>query len=216
MSKKAVPTYEAIVFDFGNIFLDLDFDGCFKSFQNLLGIPFTMESMPPSILHAIKEHQKGLLTNRGLFLAFKKIAKHTSYDGFRKSWNSLLISIPVQRIQFIKEVSKKYKIFLLSNINNFHEDWIDNYCDEVFGIKDFKNQFFDGFYYSHYMGMCKPNEDIYATVQKDLLSKGISSFLFIDDMQENIDAARQCGWKAVKHDPRFDIVDRFGRYLKTK
>lgn len=56
---------------------------------------------------------------------------------------------------------------------------------------------------SHLMRLRKPGPAIYKQVEKET---GIApgSILFFDDVAENVDAARHCGWNAVRIDPALD------------
>ena len=49
---------------------------------------------------------------------------------------------------------------------------------------------------SHELGLKKPDEAIYRALEENVNIRG-SDILFFDDLQDNIDAARECGWNAV-------------------
>ncbi len=205
--------YDAIVFDFGNIFLDLDFEATFNKFQELLGIPFLRDNIPEELKHPLRQHERGKLSTDDLIASFQKVNGDITKESFIDAWNLMLLGIPKNRIEYIMHLQKDYKIYLLSNINEIHEAWIDDYLLETYGIRDFKREFFDGFYYSHYVGMRKPDKEIYKFVGTDLKEKGVENFIFIDDLSENIEAAKACGWNGAVHNPQYDIVDRLEGYL---
>ena len=52
-------------------------------------------------------------------------------------------------------------------------------------------------------------------MQKELGIADGQDILFIDDMQENIDAAIAFGWRGVVHDPRDEIVEKVEGYVKS-
>lgn len=49
---------------------------------------------------------------------------------------------------------------------------------------------------SHEIGFQKPDEAIYRALEENVNMRG-SDILFFDDLQDNIAAARECGWHAV-------------------
>ena len=49
---------------------------------------------------------------------------------------------------------------------------------------------------SHELGFHKPDEAIYRALEENVNIRG-SDILFFDDLQDNIDAARECGWNSV-------------------
>jgi len=71
----------------------------------------------------------------------------------------------------------------------------------------------DHHYTSFDIGVMKPDEAIYAHVEKD---SGVapSDILFFDDVETNIHAARQRGWRAVRVDPQDDPVGQMADVLR--
>ena len=208
--------YQAIVFDFGNIFMQLDYPTMFENFSELMGTDFKMETIPPDLMAIFEKHEKGEITDEEWIWAFQKIKVELEPRELIKAWNSLLVKLPGHHLDFLRELRKEYKIFLLSNINAFHEQWIDGYMLKEHGVKDFKNEFFDGYFYSHHIGKRKPEYNIYEHVKKELTSKGIDTWLFIDDKAENIAAAIQNGWSAIEHKPEDDISEKLDIYLQKE
>lgn len=207
-------TYQAIVFDFGNVLLDLDIEKSFGNFSELLGFKLSMDNFPKDLLTAFRNLETGKINVEEWIWAFQQIKSEIQPRQVLDAWNSLLIGLPAHRIPFLVELRKKYKIFLLSNINQVHEDWIDRYLKKEYEIEDFKKDYFDGYFYSHHIGMRKPNADIYSHVKQSLHNQGISEFFFIDDMKKNVEGAAENGWKAIVHDPKTDIAEELERYLQ--
>jgi len=114
------------------------------------------------------------------------------------AWTAMILDIPCDRIRYLEELKKSYRLFLLSNTNEihrikFHEDFEN----------DFGYSFYDLFehnFYSHEMGMSKPDPQIYLKTLKeaDIIAE---ETLFIDDMEENIEAAKVIGMKGLHIQP---------------
>ena len=116
------------------------------------------------------------------------------------------------RFKFLEELRKKYKVFILSNTNDLHLDWVMKDLKKNYKIKDFDTRFFDKTFYSHLMRMRKPEEKIYREVLKEAGIKA-SETLFIDDNKDNVMKAKKVGIKAVVHDPKNEIIDSLDNYL---
>ena len=175
-----------IVFDFGDIFINLDK----KLFaEELQKIHISQES--EEMLPILQQYEMGLVST-DKFLAFFEGRLHVSQDKLKRAWNSILLDFPKERLRFIQNLSesKKYRLFLLSNTNDLHISWIQ----KNWGMEQY-NAFkicFEQFYLSHEVNLRKPNNNIYEFVltTNDLAPK---ETLFIDDTKENTDAAKALG-----------------------
>ena len=175
-----------IVFDFGDIFINLDK----KLFaEELQKIHISQES--EEMLPILQQYEMGLVST-DKFLTFFEERLHVSQDKLKRAWNSILLDFPKERLRFIQNLSesKKYRLFLLSNTNDLHISWIQ----QNWGMEQY-NAFkicFEQFYLSHEINLRKPNNNIYEFVltSNDLEPK---ETLFIDDTKENTDAAKALG-----------------------
>ena len=106
-------------------------------------------------------------------------------------WNGILKEIPKHRVDVLKQLSKKYKLILLSNTNHIHMDFIRNYMVAEFG-EDILQENFHTCYYSQEIGLRKPHKEIYEFV---LQQQGIkaSESLFLDDKNENLIEPKKLG-----------------------
>ncbi|HFS67849.1 MAG TPA: HAD family phosphatase, partial [Flavobacteriia bacterium] len=93
---------------------------------------------------------------------------------------------------FLKKLSKKYKTFLLSNINDLHIDDIRTLIDAETYISFLF--YFEMIFYSHIIEMRKPNRETIEFVlsRNKLIAE---ETLFIDDSIENCKAAKSLGLK---------------------
>ena len=175
-----------IVFDFGDIFINLDK----KLFaEELQKIHISQES--EEMLPILQQYEMGLVST-DKFLTFFEERLSISEDKLKRAWNSILLDFPKERLRFIQNLSesKKYRLFLLSNTNDLHISWIQ----KNWGMEQY-NAFkicFEQFYLSHEINLRKPNNNIYEFVltTNDLAPK---ETLFIDDTKENTDAAKALG-----------------------
>lgn len=175
-----------IVFDFGDIFINLDKKLFAEELQKIHISQESEETLP-----ILQQYEMGLVST-DKFLTFFDERLHVSQDKLKRAWNSILLDFPKERLRFIQNLSesKKYRLFLLSNTNDLHISWIQ----QNWGMERY-NAFkicFEQFYLSHEINLRKPNNNIYEFVltSNDLAPK---ETLFIDDTKENTDAAKALG-----------------------
>ncbi|HET8886208.1 MAG TPA: HAD family phosphatase, partial [Salinimicrobium sp.] len=136
------------------------------------------------------EYEKGKLTSEEFVEAYKKILPNISGEEIKRAWNSMLLDLPENRLDFLRKLAaeKKFKLFLLSNTNKIHMDWVAANIAEFQVFKDC----FDGFYLSYEMGIRKPNPKIYEWVLNDQNLKA-DECIFVDDKSENTASASKVG-----------------------
>ena len=192
-----------IIFDFGDIFINLDKKG-FKARLQKLGISQESEEMLP----ILQQYEMGLISTKD-FIAYFQENLHIPKEKLVEVWNSILLDFPTKRLKFIQELSesKKYRLFLLSNTNDLHISWVK----KSWGLELY-NAFkicFEQFYLSHEINFRKPNNNIYEFVlnSNNLIAK---ETFFIDDTKENTDAASILGihvWNLVPG--KEDVLELF-------
>lgn len=102
---------------------------------------------------------------------------------------SEIFSINYDVAELLELLSKKYRVFLLSNTNPVHRKY---------GYENFKFfKHFEKLFYSDEVGAVKPEEAIYRAVEAYSGLKP-EEHLFIDDIMDYAEGARKCGWHAIR------------------
>jgi len=193
-----------LIFDFGDVFINLDKPAIERS-MNKLGISTITNEM----LEIAMNYEKGLISTDVFITSFTKKFPMISNKEFTIAWNSIILDFPEHRLTFIEHLAslKKYKLILLSNTNELHiEQVIENMSLDRF--LRFKNCF-DQFYLSHEIKLRKPDHSIYefVLIKNNLIAKNC---FFIDDTKENTDAASILGIRAWNNNPKNeDVIDLF-------
>jgi putative hydrolase of the HAD superfamily len=194
---------KTLIFDFGNVFLNLDLERTKQDILNRLEI----EVFPDEILAFNHLYEQGLITTDE-FLEFYEdnFPKHSKQD-FIQLWNAILKDFPKHRLSFIQKLAseKKYKLILLSNTNELHIKWVKDYIPFYESFKTC----FDVFYLSHEIGLRKPDRAIFEFVlNKNHINP--KECLFVDDTLEHIQSASQLGIHTWNINPKQDeIADLF-------
>jgi epoxide hydrolase-like predicted phosphatase len=190
---------KAIIFDFGDVFINLDIDGftqnAFKHFK--------IESFSEEMIAFNSLYEQGLISTEEFLEFYTENFPKLSKQDLIDIWNYMLKDFPKHRLEFIQQLkeSSKYKLILLSNTNELHIDWIKKH---VPFYEEFKSCF-DAFYLSHEIYLRKPNKDIFEFV---LNENGLSAneCFFIDDNAQNIKTADSLGITTWHINPKTEDI----------
>jgi putative hydrolase of the HAD superfamily len=186
-----------IIFDYGNVIFEIDFEKAQQAFRNL-GIKDVESVFAHSGQNPLfDKFDKGLIGASEFRSGVRELSgmKNSTDEEIDKAWNSLLIGVPEGNHELMLDLKNKYRTFLLSNNNEIHYSFIMDYLKENHEMQDNSN-LFEKDYYSHLMGMRKPNKDIFERV---LNEQGLvpEETLFVDDSPQHLEAAGQLGIKTV-------------------
>jgi putative hydrolase of the HAD superfamily len=183
-----------IIFDFGGVILNIDFELSIKAFR-FLGIQdFGMLYSRNMQSELFNKFEKGLLGAddfRGELRNITGVCMND--DEIDDAWNALILNLPPYRIKMLELIRNNYRIFLLSNSNVIHYEQYINQLKKEFGYRNF-DELFKKAYFSHNMGMRKPDEEIFLKVLEEQNLEAKES-LFIDDSLPNIETAANIGFK---------------------
>ncbi len=195
---------KTLLFDFGDVFINLDKEAPIIEMKKLGIHSFSNEMMEIN-----KQYETGKLATTQFLEWYHKAVPNRSKKQLADAWNSIILTFPEYRLKFLEDLanSKKYQLILLSNTNDLHiEKVIENMTLKRY--YRFKNCF-DAFYFSQEIHLRKPNPDIYEFV---LNSHNINpnECLFIDDTKENTETAKALGihtWNIIPK--KEDVIDLF-------
>lgn len=176
-----------IILDFGDVLINLDKPATARAM-----LPYGFSGITPSLDQLFKDYEKGLLVSSEFLDEVSSHFPDANREYLIQAWNAILLDFPEERLQFLEHLSSEnqYKLFLLSNTNDLHMESVR----QQIGMERY-NRFkdsFDVFYLSYEMGMRKPDEEIFQFVldQNHLMAE---ETFFVDDVQENTDAAARLG-----------------------
>jgi putative hydrolase of the HAD superfamily len=176
---------DTIIFDFGDIFINLDKQATIDGLQRL-GLTSWNEDLDRLNI----SFEKGQISRENFILGIQKHIPNASIEDILAAWNAVLLDFPLHRLEFLQLLSQKYRLFLLSNTDAIHI----NHFEQREGVSFYSDfyQCFEKVYFSYEMGMRKPDTEIYhALIRQHELSP--KRTLFIDDKKDNTDAAKTLG-----------------------
>jgi putative hydrolase of the HAD superfamily len=193
---------DTIIFDFGDVFINLDKEATPLALKKL-----GLEKWGGQIAALNINFEKGLISKEAFLNDLNKLVPTATPEEVLTAWNSVLLDFPMYRLEFLEIISKKYRVFLLSNTDSIHI----NYFKERNGA-DFYDRFYNCFekvYFSYDLGKRKPDVEIYQLVI-DENQLNPENTLFVDDNLDNTEGAKRAGlpvWHLQKG--KEDVIDLF-------
>lgn len=149
-----------------------------------------------------REFDRGNLTTGEFYREVKQLAQmEISRSEFVKFWTDVFTPNWDMIDLIAGELKGNYPLFVLSNINRLHFQFIA----DKFDILDW----FDQCIVSYEVEAIKPEPPIYHFLS-DKSGLEPSDHLFVDDQLENVEGARSLGWTGI----HFDSFERFREELR--
>lgn len=176
-----------IIFDFGDIFINLDKAATLREL-NQLGMP----QPDPELMQLFLAYEKGSFSTSSFLQQVKPFFPNAQDAELISAWNAILLDFPEYRIEFLEALARKasYRLFLLSNTNEMHMSHVQASMGEN-RFSRFKNCF-ESFCLSHELKMRKPEPQIFQYMLEHFNLQPSETF-FVDDNLENTQAAARLG-----------------------
>lgn len=198
---------EAIIFDFGNVFVNINPDKTMEALQKL-----GLKEWNSDLDNLNDLYEKGKIEETDYLKGIQKFIPNAGLDEIKTAWNSLVLDFPDDRLDFLHLFSSKYKIFLLSNADKTHIERFEYLHGESF-VRDFYSCF-EKVYFSFEFGFRKPDMKAFHFIinQHHLNPK---KTLFVDDTLQNIEAAEKFGLLTWHLNPKTQDVMQLPELLKS-
>ena len=196
-----------IIFDLGGVILNIDYDQTANAFKKIGINNFDDIYSQAKQGQVFDKLETGELTPDEFREYMKEIVPSLQLSAIDKAWNAMLLDLPAARIDLLKKLKKKYRLFLLSNTNEIHIKCFRKIIESSYGENIF-DAIFEHQYYSSDIGMRKPNAQCFQYV---LEKNGIepSETLFIDDSIQHVEGARKLKINTYHLIPGEDITTLF-------
>ena len=204
-----------IIFDFGAVIINIDPDAVFRYLMEngINNIDKLHEAFTEN--HIYRDLETGKTGPDEFRSAIREaLGMSFSDEDIDAIWNSIILDIPPERVSFLNRLKTKYSIYLLSNTNSIHYDHYNSYFRNTYDYPSL-DSFFTRAWYSHILGVRKPDPEIFRMVLDDgRLDPDETAF--IDDMKINVDAAATLGIHPVHLSEGMEIMDLFDGELVLK
>jgi HAD superfamily hydrolase (TIGR01509 family) len=174
----------AIIFDIGNVLLRFDFN---LAVQKLMGHCTPASEKIQELIEPVKvAYEAGRVPRADFQAQVRTILTYTGTDEhFIDAWEDIFSPNNLM-VQLVRRLHDRLPLYLLSNTNDIHLDFI-------LRTYPFFRYFKDGVY-SFKAHAAKPDPEIYEIARRQF---GVvpAETLFIDDLAPNIEAARSLGFQ---------------------
>ncbi|MEM9264216.1 MAG: HAD family phosphatase [Cyanobacteria bacterium P01_F01_bin.13] len=187
-----------IIFDLGGVIVNLDYGLTIQALSELAGYDITQQYSQQIQADIFSKFEVGTITvaefRQGLMELLKFEASDEALD---QAWSALILDFPPERVELVRQIGQRKRIFLLSNINELHLATSDRKFTEAMGtdIGTLADQF-ERAYYSHLVCDRKPNPSIFQRVV-DENNLDPSKTLFLDDTAHNLIGAQKIGLQTL-------------------
>jgi len=202
--------YKNIIFDFGGVIINIDYNLTAAAFRELGLNNFDKLFSQAKQNQLFDLYEKGLITSHEFRTELRSAFNmKPSAELVTNAWNAMLLDLPRERLELLEKLKGTHRTFLLSNTNELHIDAIFSALEKNMGIADL-SVYFEKMYLSYKVKMRKPDAEIFRLVLKE---NGLQpqETLFIDDSPQHIEAAKRLGIQTYLLDvTKESILDLFG------
>lgn len=195
---------DTIIFDFGDVLINLNHE---QSTTELHKIGLSITNI--NVVRLNQQFEVGSITETAFLLGLQQQSSITNIDQIKSAWQTIIGDFPQYRLDFLVQLSQKYKLYLLSNTDQIHIQYFEQKVGTAFA-KIFYSCFHK-VYFSYNLNLRKPDLKIYQKVLLDI-DRNQNQVLFVDDKLQNTQVAASLGiavWNLqVGHDDVVDLLEK--------
>ncbi|MDF2158118.1 HAD family phosphatase [Algoriphagus sp. CAU 1675] len=193
---KKSPDVDFLIFDLGNVIVDIDYQRALDLIKAELPLHIHEKVDKFYLTDFHLAYEKGLIDSNTFRSEVNQYFEQDWEDEkVDQLWNNLLGKIPAERLDLVKKLRNFYQVGVLSNTNLVHIHGVNEILQRDHGIKNF-DPIFDWVFFSHEMGLAKPQPEIYEKMLSDLKTTP-DRVMFFDDLEANVRGAESVGIQAV-------------------
>ena len=182
--------YSVIVFDLGNVLIPFDYSkviSCVDAKRPGLGAEF-MEFYKENY-HIHRGYERGDISDKEFVDIMLKALDHTmTVEEFCTCFSDIF-TVNEDVVALLPRLKENYRLVLLSNTSHIHQQYGWGHYEF---LKNFEHLFL-----SHEVNAVKPEPKIYRTVM-EYTKLPASEHIFIDDVAEYGQGAKNEGWDAIQ------------------
>lgn len=186
---------KAIVLDFGAVLININYQLTINTFKKLGIENFDEIYSKAQQTNVFNNLETGVISPATFYNELRTLSNTTlTNQQLQNAWNAMLLNLPKYRMEFVYALKQRYKVYLLSNTNCIHEQAFMQHIRVTVG----HDYFYDAFhkvFFSHEIGLRKPNASIFEYVQHHIKLQP-HQILFVDDSLQHVQGAQLCGWQA--------------------
>lgn len=185
-------TIKNIILDLGGVLINLDYN---RTNEELAKLGYANGFTKAKQVDLFDRLEEGKISDSDFFKEFNNLANSNHDDQtIINSWNAILLDFPAERLELLKSLGEKYRVFLFSNTNSIHIQQVYLNLQKEHNIPNLDNHF-EKVYLSNELGIRKPKPEGFTYIVEAHKLK-TEETLFIDDSPQHIEGAKQAGINA--------------------
>jgi FMN phosphatase YigB (HAD superfamily) len=205
-----------LLFDFGGVIIDIDYDRTPAAFRRLSRVGSTVEYSQASQAELFDLLETGKISasefRDGLRQLYDLDATDEEIDA---AWHALLLDVPAERLALIGELRRQgHQTALLSNTNALHIAEINRRLAQQYGFQNGIADCLDRVFYSQEVGFRKPGEEIFHHALREMNWQPADT-LFIEDSPQHIVTARRLGLRVLHLAPPLTLTTALPEALRV-
>ena len=202
-----------IVFDFGGVIADISRDKAVQAFFKI--------GLKDAEIRLDKYHQTGIFQEleEGKLSVdeFRKelsklCSRELTIEEVQQAWMGFITGIDIRKLDYILELKKSYRIYILSNTNPYVMSWA---CSPQFSSQGKSlADYCEKLYLSYQIGYTKPEPEIFNFMIKDSKITP-SETMFVDDGSVNIGIGIKLGFYTFQPQNDTDWREELTQLLKS-
>lgn len=188
----------AIIFDIGRVLVRLDIAGAMGGLAGRIAL--SPQETWTAIEHdpSWRDWQEGRMSARDWQLHIsRRLGVDISFEEFSEIWNRVLDVTPLVDSSLLENLSKHYRLAVLSNTDPIHVAELEKKFDFF--------KFFPQRIYSCVVGASKPSPIIFREALK-ACKVSADNALYIDDIPAYVEAARQLGMDGIVFEAEEQLI----------
>jgi hydrogenase maturation protease len=172
------------------VLFDFDYSLALNKIKDRIGVP------AEKIIHDLfynrfaDDFEKGLISSYDFYLKFKQEFRVSiEYEEFIEVWCDIFTP-KYEVIDLVDRLRIIYPVYLISNINELHFDFLHKKYPHVFSL-------FDGLILSFKTKSLKPEEEIYVELKR-VSAKNYESIVYIDDREDLLNEAKELNLDCIR------------------
>jgi FMN phosphatase YigB (HAD superfamily) len=205
-----------LLFDFGGVIIDIDYNATPAAMRKLSRAGRTIEFTQAQQAELFDLFETGHLSpdefRTGLRAAYDLDATDAEID---TAWHAILLDVPAERLALIGELRRQgHQTALLSNTNVLHINEVNRRLATQYGFRHGIADVLDRVFYSQEVGFRKPGEEIFHHALAEMNWQAADT-LFIEDSPQHIATARRLGLRVLHLAPPLTLTTALPEALRV-
>jgi len=182
--------YKAIVFDLGNVVIDVSIEPACAFWADKLDLTAEELMLKFPFDEVYAKFEKGLIDAEAFRDHLREhFEVNFSSKDFDTGWNMILKSLTPDIEELIIKLKDKYRLAILSNTNEIHIPIFEKRFEEIF-------DYFEKKFYSNQIHARKPEKEAYEKIL-DYFDYPPKKIVILDDREDNIQQAKSMGFETI-------------------